>query len=434
MLVKDRRMGAFEELTWRGLVQQTTSDNLAELLAAPTVIYTGFDPSASSLHAGTLVPLMTMAHLRRHGHQIIALVGGATGMIGDPSGKTSERKLLDADEVGANTRQLAAQLASFFETGEGPPIRIVDNLDWLGKLSLVDFLRDVGKHFAVNQMMQRDSVRQRFETREAGISYTEFSYMLLQAYDFVELHRRYGCRLQCGASDQWGNIVSGVDLVRRMAGEAVHGFTMPLLTNAEGKKYGKTEKGALFLDGKLTSPYAFYQFWLNTADADVGRFLRWFTLRTQPEIEALEDGAQVGSGDRVAQKALAADLTRQIHGEAELARVLRAAESLFGGGDLRAVGGDLLDEALSAAPSITVGRDRFEGEGGALLVDLLVEVGACPSKSDARRQVAAGAISVNGTPLASPSVDTRLPPHDLIDDRLLILRRGKRNNYVVRVG
>jgi tyrosyl-tRNA synthetase len=434
MLVKDRHMGAFEELTWRGLVQQTTSDNLAELLAAPTVIYTGFDPSASSLHAGTLVPLMTMAHLRRHGHQIIALVGGATGMIGDPSGKTSERKLLDADEVGANTRQLAAQLASFFETGEGPPVRIVDNLDWLGKLSLVDFLRDVGKHFAVNQMMQRDSVRQRFETREAGISYTEFSYMLLQAYDFVELHRRYGCRLQCGASDQWGNIVSGVDLVRRMAGETVHGFTMPLLTNAEGKKYGKTEKGALFLDGKLTSPYAFYQFWLNTADADVGRFLRWFTLRTQPEIAALEDGAQVGSGDRVAQKALAADLTRQIHGEAELARVLRAAESLFGGGDLRAVGGDLLDEALSAAPSITVGRDRFEGEGGALLVDLLVEVGACPSKSDARRQVAAGAISVNGTPLASPSVDTRLPSHDLIDDRLLILRRGKRNNYVVRVG
>ncbi len=433
MLVKDRHMGAFEELTWRGLVQQTTSDNLAQLLATPTVIYTGFDPSASSLHAGTLVPLMTMAHLRRHGHQIIALVGGATGMIGDPSGKTSERKLLDAEEVGANTRQLAAQLATFFETGEGPPVRIVDNLDWLGKLSLVDFLRDVGKHFAVNQMMQRDSVRQRFETREAGISYTEFSYMLLQAYDFVELHRRFGCRLQCGASDQWGNIVSGVDLVRRLAGETVHGFTMPLLTNAEGKKYGKTEKGALFLDGKLTSPYAFYQFWLNTADADVGRFLRWFTLRAQPEIEALGAGAQQGSGDRVAQKALAADLTRQIHGEAELGRVLRAAESLFGGGDLRAVGGALLEEALSAAPSITVGRDRFEGEG-ALLVDLLVEVGACPSKSDARRQVAAGAIAVNGTPLASPSAELRLAPRDLIDDRLLILRRGKRNNYVVRVG
>jgi len=425
-------MGAFEELSWRGLVQQTTSENLPELLASPTVIYTGFDPSASSLHAGTLVPLMTMAHLRRHGHQIIALVGGATGMIGDPSGKTSERKLLDADEVGANTRQLAAQLARFFEAGEGPAVKIVDNLDWLGKLSLVDFLRDVGKHFAVNQMMQRDSVRQRFETRESGISYTEFSYMLLQAYDFVELYRRHGCRLQCGASDQWGNIVSGVDLVRRLCGETVQGLTMPLLTNSEGKKYGKTEKGALFLDGKLTSPYAFYQFWLNTADADVGRFLRWFTLRTQPEIEALEAGAQQGSGDRVAQKALAEDLTRRIHGQAELERVLRATASLFGGGDLRTVGGDLLDEALSAAPSITVGRDRFEGEG-ALLVDLLVEVGACPSKSDARRQVTAGAISVNGTPLASPSAEARLTAGDLIDDRLLVLRRGKRNNYIVRV-
>ena len=257
--------------------------------------------------------------------------------------------------------------------------------------------------------------------------------MLLQAYDFVELHRRYGCRLQCGASDQWGNIVSGVDLVRRLAGETVHGFTTPLLTNSEGKKYGKTEKGAVFLDGRLTSPYAFYQFWLNTADADVGRFLRWFTLRPQAEIETLEAGAQQGPATGLAQKALAADLTRQIHGEAELARVLRAAESLFGGGDLRAVGGDLLDEALSAAPSITVGRDRFEGEG-ALLVDLLVEVGACPSKSDARRQVAAGAIAVNGTPLPAPTAEARLTTGDLIDDRLVILRRGKRNNYVVRVG
>ena len=426
-------MGAFEELTWRGLVQQTTSENLAELLAAPTVIYSGLDPSASSLHAGTLVPLMTMAHLRRHGHQIIALVGGATGMIGDPSGKTSERKLLDADRVGANTQHLAAQLTRFFEAGVGPPVKIVDNLDWLGKLGLVDFLRDVGKHFAVNQMMQRDSVRQRFESREAGISYTEFSYMLLQAYDFVELHRRHGCRLQCGGSDQWGNIVSGVDLVRRMSGETVHGLTMPLLTNAEGKKYGKTEKGALYLDGKLTSPYAFYQFWLNTADADVGRFLRWFTLRSQEDIEALEAGARLGSGDRVAQKALAGDLTRMIHGEAELGRVVRAAESLFGGGDLRAVGGDLLDEALSAAPSITVGRTRFAGEG-ASLVDLLVEVGACPSKSDARRQIGARAIAVNGTALETTSAEAHLTLLDLIDDRLLVLRRGKRNNYVVRVG
>ncbi len=424
-------MGAFEELSWRGLVQQTTSDEMGALLAAPLVVYTGFDPSGSSLHAGTLVPLMAMAHLRRHGHQLIALVGGATGMIGDPSGKTSERKLLAAEEVADNSRRLAEQLGRFFADGEGPPVRIVDNLDWLGGLRLLDFLRDVGKHFAVNQMVQRDSVKQRFETRETGISYTEFSYMLLQAYDFAELHRRYGCRLQCGASDQWGNIVSGVDLVRRLSGETVFGLTTPLLTNAEGKKYGKTEKGALFLDGRLTSPYAFYQFWLNTADAEVGRFLRWLTLRGREEIEALE--RQVGSGARDAQKALAEDLTRRVHGATELGRVLRAAEALWSGGDLRAIGGDLLDEALAAAPAVSVSGDRFSGPG-CLLVDLLVEVGACPSKSDARRQVAAGAISMNGVSLGPTEIEARVTAADLVDGRLVVLRRGKRNNFVVRAG
>ena len=422
-------MGAYEELSWRGLVHQTTSENFAQVSAEPLVLYTGFDPSASSLHAGTLVPLMTMAHFRRAGHKVLALVGGATGMIGDPSGKASERKLLGSEEVAANTTQLAGQLSRFFAADDGPAVEVVNNLDWLGGLTLLDFLRDTGKHFAVNQMIQRDSVKQRFEAREEGISYTEFSYMLLQAYDFLELHRRYGCRLQCGASDQWGNIVSGVDLVRRITGDTVYGFTAPLLTNAEGKKYGKTEKGAIFLDGKLTSPYAFYQFWLNSADADVGRFLRWLTFRGRQEIEALE--TSIGSGDRVAQKALAADLTRRVHGAEELDRVLRASEALFGGGDLRAIGGDLLDEALAAAPAITVGRDRFEGEG-ALVVDLLAEVGACPSKSDARRQVTAGAVAVNGTPLANATADARVTTADLIDGRLLVLRRGKRNNFIIR--
>jgi tyrosyl-tRNA synthetase len=422
-------MGAYEELAWRGLLQQTTADNLAELLSKPLVVYTGFDPSGPSLHAGTLVPLMTMAHLRRHGHQVIALVGGATGMIGDPSGKTSERKLLGPDEVAGNAGKLADQLTRFFADGDGPAVRVVDNLDWLGSVRLLEFLRDIGKHFAVNQMMQRDSVKQRFEARETGISYTEFSYMLLQAYDFLELHRRCDCRLQAGASDQWGNIVSGVDLVRRLTGETVHGLTMPLLTNADGKKYGKTEKGALFLDGKLTSAYAFYQFWVNTSDLDVGRFLRWFTMRGREEIEALE--ATVGSGARAAQRALAEDLTRRVHGEAELARVLRAAEALWSGGDLRAFGGDLLDDALAAAPAVTVARDRFAGPG-ALLVDVLVEVGACPSKSDARRQVASGAIAVNGAPLGPAAVEHRLTASDLIDGRLVVLRRGKRNNFVVR--
>ena len=421
-------MGAFEELSWRGLVQQTTAENFGEVLAKPLTLYVGFDPSARSLHAGSLVPLMLMSHLRRHGHSVIALVGGATGMIGDPSGKSSERKLLDSDAVTDNSRALRAQLESFFAPDEGPPVRIVDNLEWLGGLRLLDFLRDVGKHFAVNQMIQRDSVKSRFESREEGISYTEFSYMLLQAYDFLELHKRYGCRLQSGASDQWGNIVSGVDLVRRLSGNTVYGMTAPLLTDAAGKKYGKSESGAVYLDPKLTSPFAFYQFWLNSQDADVGRFLRWLTFRPREEIAAFE--AAPGA-ERLGQRALAEDLTRRVHGDAELARVLRATEALFGGGDLRGIGGDLLDEALAAAPSITVPRSRFDGEG-ALIVDLLVEVRACPSKSDARRQLGAGGIAVNGVPLGTASVETKVTASDLIDGRLLVLRRGKRNNYVIR--
>jgi tyrosyl-tRNA synthetase len=422
---------AFDELSWRGLVQQTTAENMAEILSKPLAVYSGFDPTATSLHAGNLVPLMLLTHLRRHGHKALPLVGGATGMIGDPSGKSSERTLLDQERVRDNTGKIRAQIEKFFASDEGPPVQVVDNLDWLGQVRLLDFLRDVGKHFAVNQMIQRDSVKQRFETREAGISYTEFSYMLLQAYDFYELWKRLDCRLQVGASDQWGNIVSGVDLVRRLGGETVHGLTTPLLTDAEGRKYGKSEKGAVYLDPKLTSPYSFYQFWLNTADANVGRFLRWLTLRPREEIESLE--ATLGSGARQAQRALAQDLTRRVHGDAELGRVVRATEALFGGGDLREVGGDLLDEALEAAPAVTVPRARFDGEG-ASLVDLLTEVGACPSKSDARRQLAAGAIAVNGTPLGAGSEAARLTAPDLIDGRLAVLRRGKRNNYVVRAG
>jgi len=422
---------AFDELSWRGLVQQTTAENMAEILSKPLAVYAGFDPTAASLHAGNLVPLMLLAHFRRHGHRALPLIGGATGMIGDPSGKSSERTLLDQERVRDNTGKIRAQIEKFFASDEGPPVQVVDNLDWLGQVRLLDFLRDVGKHFAVNQMIQRDSVKQRFETREAGISYTEFSYMLLQAYDFYELFKRLDCRMQVGASDQWGNIVSGVDLVRRLAGETVHGLTTPLLTDAEGRKYGKSEKGAVYLDPQLTSPYSFYQFWLNTADANVARFLRWLTLRPREEIESLE--ATLGSGARQAQRALAEDLTRRVHGDAELGRVVRATEALFGGGDLREVGGDLLDQALEAAPAVTVARSRFDGEG-ALLVDLLTEVGACPSKSDARRQLAAGAIAVNGTPLGTGSEAARLTARDLIDGRLAVLRRGKRNNYVVRAG
>src|SRR3954452_20456049 len=250
-------MGAFEELSWRGLVQQTTAESFGEVLAQPITLYSGFDPTAPSLHAGNLVPLMVMTHLRRAGHQVLPLVGGATGMIGDPSGKTSERQLLEGDVLRDNTAKIRGQIEAFFANDDGPPVRIVNNLDWLGEVRLLEFLRDVGKHFAVNQMIQRDSVKQRFESRDEGISYTEFSYMLLQAYDFLELFRRYDCRIQCGASDQWGNIVSGVDLIRRITGESAYGLTLPLVTDSEGKKFGKTEKGAVYLDPDLTSPYDF---------------------------------------------------------------------------------------------------------------------------------------------------------------------------------
>ena len=423
-------MGAFEELSWRGLVQQTTAENMGEVLSSPITVYSGFDPSAPSLHAGNLVPLMMLTHLRRAGHQVLPLIGGATGMIGDPSGKSSERQLLDAERpdgqhaAGCRPRWSASSRA----TRARRP-RIVDNLDWLGGVRLLDFLRDIGKHFAVNQMIQRDSVKQRFESREAGISYTEFSYMLLQAYDFYELHRRHGCRMQIGASDQWGNIVSGVDLVRRLAGQTVYGLTSPLLTDSTGKKYGKSEKGAVYLDPKLTSPYAFYQFWLNSADADVGRFLRWLTVRPREEIEAME--AALGK-ERLAQRALAEDLTRRVHGAGELARVLRATEALFGGGDLRDIGGDLLDEALVAAPSITVPRSRFKARARWSWT-------CSPRSGPARRSRTPAASSA---PAASPSTasrsgrrrsETRVKASDLIDGRLLVLRRGKRNNYVIRV-
>jgi tyrosyl-tRNA synthetase len=416
-----------EDLAFRGLVHQVTDPALLKRLdAGGMTVYAGFDPTADTLHVGNMLQLCTLRRFQLAGHRPISLAGGGTGMIGDPGGKLDERAMLTKEVLSQHLEGIRPQLAQFLDLSNA---LLLDNSLWLSQMTMLDFLRDVGKHFAVNQMIQRDSVKARFESRESGISYTEFSYMLLQAYDFHELNRRHGCRLQVGASDQWGNIVSGVDLVRRLSGDTVYGLTAPLLTNSEGKKYGKSEKGAVFLDGSLTSPFDFYQFWFNSADADVGRFLRWLTVRGREEIEALE--ASPGA-ERRAQRALAEDLTRRVHGGEAVAEVQRALEALFGGGDLRAVSGAILDAALGAAPSVTVERARFEGQG-ALLVDLLAEVGACPSKSDARRQIAAGAIAVNGTPLAGGSAETRLRGDDLIDGRLVVLRRGKRNNYVVRV-
>jgi len=316
-------MNVFTELAWRGLVHQATAENLQAVLETDKMpMYIGFDPTATSLHAGSLIPLMALRHFRRCGHQVIVLIGGATGLIGDPSGKSEERVLETIDTVRARGEAMRRQIEGFVGQGDGPPPRFVNNIDWLGEFRLLDFLRDIGKHFSVNEMINKDSVRKRFDKEGGGISYTEFTYMLLQAADFLELYRRHGCKIQCGASDQWGNICEGIELIRRIERGQGYGLTMPLLTNSEGKKMGKSEKGAIWLDSKQTSPYAFYQFWVNMADADVGRFLRWFTLLDEPTIKDLE--AKVGTGERIAQKALAQEVTALVHGDQEMSNAKKA--------------------------------------------------------------------------------------------------------------
>lgn len=421
-------MGVFEELSWRGLIHQTTSEDLAQILAKPTTLYIGFDPTANSLHAGSLVPLMTMLHFQRYGHRVIALVGGATGMIGDPSFKSTERHLQTEETVRGFQAALAAQIRSILsEVPDNPPI-FVNNIDWLGQMNLLSFLRDTAKHFSVNAMINRDSVRIRFEREGDGISFTEFSYPLLQAHDFLELYRREGCLLQCGASDQWGNIISGVELIRRVEGVQAYGLTMPLLTNAAGQKLGKTEKGTTFLSAEVTSPYRFYQFWVNMADADVGKLLRWFTLKDRAEIEALD--ATIGGPERLAQKALAYDVTCRVHGKDEADRAVRASQVLFGGGDLRGLPVSLLREIFSDVPNVEVAADRFAGEGCSL-VELLVESGLAASKGEARRQIEQGGVAVQGAAVAPQKGDPRVSADALIEGEVLVIRRGKRNNALV---
>jgi tyrosyl-tRNA synthetase len=356
---------------------------------------------------------------------VIALTGGATGMIGDPSFKSAERNLLDRSQVEENARRIGGQLLRLLADPANPPLH-ADNIDWLGPMSLLEFLRDVGKHFSVNAMIAKDSVRVRLDRDGEGISFTEFSYALLQARDFLELYRRHDCILQCGASDQWGNIVGGTDLIRRVTGGRAFGLTVPLLTDAEGNKFGKTEAGtSCFLDPALTSPYQFYQFWFNADDADVVRLLKLFTFLPREQIEAL--AASVGSPARAAQKALAYEVTTFLHGAAEADQAVKASEVLFSG-DIEGVPVALLREIFADVPSITVAADRLNG--GASLIDLLVEVGACASKSDARRQLGQGAIRLNGRPVSGEPTVTR---DAFLEHSVLVIRRGKRNTYLVKL-
>ncbi|MDM5127712.1 tyrosine--tRNA ligase [Aeromonas salmonicida] len=411
-----------DELTERGLVAQNSDPAaLADHLATPRTVYCGFDPTAGSLHIGHLVPLLMLRRFQLAGHTPVALVGGATGLIGDPSFKATERSLNSADTVQGWVASLSAQIRALLPADEGlcAP-QLVNNGDWMGQMSALDFLRDIGKHFSVNAMLARESVRQRLARPDQGISFTEFSYALLQSYDFAVLHQRLGCTLQIGGNDQWGNITSGMDLTRRLHQAQVHGMTLPLITKADGTKFGKTEGGAVWLDPALTSPYAFYQFWLGTADEDVYRFLRYYSFMSLSEIDALEEEDAQRQGRKQAQQVLANELTELVHGKAALAAVQRISELLFSGDVARLGESDLAQLAQDGMPSSTV-------SGETDLVSVLVSCGLANSKRIARELLAAGAISLNG----AIKLDEQLAAEDRLFDRYLLLRRGKKQYQLV---
>jgi tyrosyl-tRNA synthetase len=411
-----------DELTWRGLIAHSTDqDELRKAFRLGTVtFYGGFDPTAAGLHIGNLVLLLTMRRVQQAGHRPIGLVGGATGLIGDPSGKSAERVLNERDTVAGWVERIRAEEERFLDFTPGPAgALIVSNLDWTQDLSALDFLRDVGKHFPVNQMLARESVKARLEA--GGISYTEFSYQILQAYDYLELHRRYGCTLQIGGSDQWGNLIAGVDLIRRVAGASVHALATPLITKPDGTKYGKTEGGAVWISADLMSPYAFYQFWINRSDAEVPGLLRVFTFRSREEIEDLERQTRESPAARTGQRVLAEDVTTLVHGAEECARVIAASRAMFGQGDLAA-----LPEATLAAALAEVGLTPVPAtpDGMPTVVGLLVATGIATSRSDARRAIAGGGAYLNNRKVVSE--DAVPEPADLLHGRYLVLRRGKR--------
>jgi tyrosyl-tRNA synthetase len=422
-------MSILAELNWRGLVADCTDTaELTKKLTAPVTLYCGFDPTADSLHVGHLVPLLALRRFQNCGHHPIAVAGGATGSIGDPSGKSAERSLLTQDQIQANVAAVRPQLARLldFDTKTNPA-RLVDNADWTTGLSYLDFLRDIGKHFTVNQMVAKESVRARMEDREVGISYTEFSYMLLQAFDFYVLARDHGCELQIGGSDQWGNITAGIDLVRKKLGRPAYGLTLPLITKADGTKFGKTEGGAVWLDAKKTSVYKFYQFWINTADADVIRYLKFFTFLPQQEILALERQHAANPGAREAHKALARATTDLIHSPAATAEAIRASEILFGG-TLDGISESTFNDIVGEVPTKELEKAKLAG-AGLPLVELLVHAGLSPSKGQARKDIEGGGVNLNNN--RETSATRAVTPGDLLFGKHVLLRKGKKNYVVV---
>jgi tyrosyl-tRNA synthetase len=417
-----------DELRWRGLVHQCTDEAaLHAHLQQSRSLYCGFDPTADSLHVGSLLPLMTLRRFQRFGHRPIALVGGATGMIGDPSGKSEERNLLNKDVLAHNVAGIQRDVARFLAFEGDNAARVVNNFDWTAGIGYLEFLRDIGKHASVNMMLAKDSIKARIERPDAGISYTEFSYMLLQAYDFAYLSQAEHCTLQIGGSDQWGNITTGTDLGRRMHGVQLFGLTLPLLLTSDGRKMGKTEKGTIWLDAARTSPYAFYQYWLNVADADVLNCLRVLTELTQPEIEAL--GAQLTSapGERAAQKTLARWLTQFVHGEAGLQAALRASDILFGA-EIATLEDAALQEIFADVPSAAIPAETFDA--GISVIDALMQTALCQSRSDAKRALQAGSIYLNNRRV---DVDRTLSRADLASATTLVLRNGKKRYALLQI-
>jgi tyrosyl-tRNA synthetase len=422
----------YQELEQRQLIHQVSSPGLIEALRRQTVVgYAGFDPSSDSLGVGNLVLLVMLMRFQRAGHRPIAVLGGGTGIIGDPSGKSEERALLSREQVEHNIVGIRRQVERFLDfTGPNAAV-LVNNVDWLGRLNLLDFLRDIGKHFSVNQMITRDSVRLRLETRDHGLSYTEFTYMLLQAYDFLELYDRYGCTLQMGGSDQWGNILSGADLIRRLRGVEVYGLTTPLVTQADGTKFGKTEAGNVWLDPARTSPYHFYQFWLNVADRDVVRYLHTFTLLPLDQINELARCVATEPEKREAQRVLAEEVTRLVHGPEALVRAQRATAVLFDKeADLRQLSEQELQEAFQGAPTTRL-HPGVLGTPEAGVIALVAAVGLYPSRGQARKDMPNGSIFVNHRPVLDPN--RVLTADDVLPGGFILLRKGKKHYHVLRV-
>ncbi|WP_206916464.1 tyrosine--tRNA ligase [Alicyclobacillus acidoterrestris] len=417
-------MNILEDLEFRGLIYQVTDrDELEKRLHEQSVrLYVGFDPTADSLHIGSLLPILTLRRFQLAGHKPIALVGGATGLIGDPSGRKQERTLNGPETVKNWTDKIQAQLSRFidFEAGDNAGL-VVNNYDWTSEMGVIEFLRDIGKNFNVNTMLNRESVASRLEN---GISFTEFSYMLLQSNDFLELFRRYECVLQIGGSDQWGNIVGGIDLIRRVTGQPAYGLTMPLITKADGTKFGKTASGAVWLDAEKTSVYQFYQFWLNTQDEDVIRFLKYFTFLSHEEIEALEQEVANNPGARLAQKTLAEQVTTLVHGKAETERAIHMSNVLFSG-DIKSLTVDELQQVFEGVPSITLPSSHEKD-----IISLLIASGACPSKRQAREDVTNGAISVNGDKITD--LDRAFSQDEMFGGQFLVIRRGKKKYFLVK--